>query len=106
MPEGDERDGGIRARYVPVDGGMVPLAEAYLPLRVGTQGMVCGGRYVGTEHAEKVKAHAQCGPSVMFPETPYQENHAEDNAHDDACGMTPGVPQLFLMRVIYLHFVI
>lgn len=93
----NERDGRIGAGDVPVDSGMVPLAQARFPLRFGSQRMVSGGGDVGAKHAEEIEAHAERRPAVMLAEAPCEEYCAEDNAHDNASGMTPRVPELFLM---------
>ena len=46
VAHGDERDGRVAARYVPVDGGVVPFAQPLFPWRPCTQGVIYGAGYV------------------------------------------------------------
>ena len=47
LTEGDKGEGRVGAGYVPVDGGVVPAAQAFLPFGMMADGVVDGGGYVG-----------------------------------------------------------
>ena len=78
LAQRNKRYGRVAAGYMPVDGGMVPLAQLLLPRRPCRQGMVYGGRYVARQHTEEIQYDACRGPAIARPATP----HEEDGAHD------------------------
>ena len=79
---GDERDGRVGARDVPVDGGVVPLAQPLLPWRPGADGVIHCRSHIRAEHAEEVEDDACCGPSVACPSAPHEEHRAYDESQD------------------------
>ena len=64
VAKGDERDGGVGAGNVPIDGGMVEFAQTLLPLRLCRHGMIGCGRDIRHEHAKQIENHAQGGPTI------------------------------------------
>ena len=88
---------------MPVDGGMIPLAQPLLPWRPRRKCMIDGGCYVARQHAEEIQNDACRSPAVACPAAPHKEDGAYKKPQDDACTMRPGVPQFFFMREIYLH---
>jgi hypothetical protein len=101
---GDEGDGRIGTGDVPIDGGMVPLAQPLLPDGTGGEGVINGGGDVRHQHPHEVEYHTCRGPTVFGTRAPYQKYRAENHAEGYATGMRPGIPQLFLVREMYLHF--
>ena len=84
-----QRQWRVRARYVPVDGGMVPLAQPLLPLRPAGQRVVYRRGHIRAQHAEQIETHAQSCPGVMALESHHDEYHPEDDTHHDASGVRP-----------------
>lgn len=64
---------------MPVDSGMVPLAQSLLPLAPSREGMVGGGGDIRHEHTEEVEDDTCRRPTVMLREAPIQEDDAEDD---------------------------
>ena len=89
---------------MPVDGGMVPFAQSLLPLAPSRDSVVNGGGYVRHQHAKEVEDDAGSSPSIMFGEAPIQEDDAEDDTHQDAAGMRPGVPKFLLVAEMDFEF--
>ncbi len=79
LAHGNEGDGRVASGYVPVDGGVVPLAEPLFPRVTCREGVVDGGGDVAHEHAEEIEDDACCGPSVFGTGTPHQEDDADDD---------------------------
>ena len=62
LAQGHEGERGVRAGYMPIDSGMVPLAQTFLPLAATRGGMIgCGGG-IRTEHAEEIEYHSGTRP--------------------------------------------
>lgn len=55
LAQGDERQRRIAAGDVPVDGGVVPAAQAFLPRTPAPHGVIECRCCVGAEHAEEVE---------------------------------------------------
>ena len=87
VAQGNQSDRRVGTGDVPVDGGMVPLAQSLLPLAPSREGMVGGGGDIRHEHAEEVEDDACRCPTVMLREAPIQEDDAEDDTQQDATGM-------------------
>ena len=107
--QGNERDGRIRTRNVPVDGGMVPLAQPLFPHASCLDGMIDGGGEIRHEHAEEIENDAGGRPSVARAEAPYQKNHAEDHAQGNASAVARRIPNLFFvveMNAAHLLFLL
>ena len=85
-------DGRVASGDVPIDGGVVPLAEPLFPRVTCREGVVDGGGDVAHEHAEEIEDDASCGPSVFGTGTPHQEDDADDDTQSNAAGMAPRVP--------------
>ena len=65
--QGDRR---VRTCNVPVNGGMIPFAQSFLPFAPGRDGVVGGRGDVRHQHAKQVEDDARRGPSVMHGEAP------------------------------------
>lgn len=65
---------------MPVDGGMVPLAQSLLPLAPSREGVIGGGGDIRHEHAKKIEDDACCRPTIMLREAPVQEDDADNDA--------------------------
>lgn len=76
----NQGDRGVGTRNVPVDGGVVPLAQTLLPRRPGAQGVVNRGGDVRADHAKEIENDARRGPTVAHLEAPNEEDGAEDDA--------------------------
>ena len=88
---------------MPVDGGVVPLAEPLLPLGMVANGVVKGGGDVAAEHAEEVEDDPYPRPVVVGLETPNQEDDAEHDTQQNTPAMRRSIPYLFLFGIAY-HF--
>ena len=99
--QGGERQWRVAAGDVPVDGGMVPTAQALLPLGVVTDGVVDGGGGVARQHAEKIEDNAYACPVVIALEAPHEEDDADDDTQHDAATVGRRVPYLFFFRIAY-----
>ena len=91
----------VGAGYVPVDGGVVPLAEPLLPLRVVTYGVIDGRGHVGAQHPEEVEYDTPARPVVVALETPDEEDDAKDDTQQDAPAVRRRIPYLLPLRVTY-----
>lgn len=103
LAQGYERDGRIGACYVPVDSGMVPLAQTLFPGRPCRESVIDGGGDVAREHTEEVEYHAGCSPAVTRPAAPHEQRRTYDQAEDNARTMRPRIPKFFLMIEIDFH---
>ena len=103
LAQGYERDGRIGACYVPVDSGVVPLAQTLFPGRPCRESVIDGGGDVAREHTEEVEYHAGCSPAVARPAAPHEQRRAYDQAEDNARTMRPRIPKFFLMIEIDFH---
>ena len=106
LAQGNERDGGIGTGNVPVDGGMVELAQHFLELPLRGQGVIDGGGNVGGEHAEKVEPDGELRPAVALAIDPIEEHRTHDKAEQYARSMGRGVQYLFFLAVMYGHGII
>ena len=89
VSQGDERDGGVGACYVPVDGGMVPFTKPFLPLAPCGDGVVGGGGDIRHEHTEEVEDDTCGSPTIVLAEAPIEEDDAYDDSQQDATGVRP-----------------
>ena len=94
----DEGDGRVGACDVPVDGGMVPFSQAFLPLAAAWQRMIDGGTDIGTKHAKHIEDDANSCPSA-FSSAKKEEHHPHYHAQQDACGVRPSV-DVFLLACV------
>ena len=69
---------------MPVDGSMVPLAEALTPLGSLVDGMIDGRGDIAAEHTEEIERDAQTCPAVLSAEAHNQKDDAEGYTQDDA----------------------
>lgn len=97
MTQADEGDGRIGTRDMPVDGGMVPLAETFLPRRPGAQRMIGRRGDIASQHAYQIEDDTGRCPPVAVVEAIEEKDHADHHAKQDAAGMRPGIPKLLLM---------
>ena len=62
LAQGHEGERGVRAGYMPIDSGMVPFAQSFLPLAAARGGMIGSGGGIRAEHAEEIKYHPGTRP--------------------------------------------
>lgn len=103
LAQGDERQRRVAAGDVPVDGGVVPAAQAFLPRTPARHGMIEGRCGVGAEHAEEIERDPEAGPRIVTAGADDEEDDADDDAHDDARGVGPGVQLFFAFGISYCH---
>lgn len=87
-----KRDGRIRSSYVPIYGGVVPLAQPLLPGRPCRKGVINGRSDVARQHSEEIKDDACRRPTVASPATPYEERRTDNESEDYARAVRPRVP--------------
>ena len=66
---------------MPVDGRVVPAAQALLPRRARAERMVDGRGRIRAEHAEEIEYHPSRGPAIVALESPHQEHDAKGHAY-------------------------
>ncbi len=103
LVQGDEGDGRVTARNVPVDGGVVPLAQAFFPTALSRAGVIDGGGDVGAQHAEQIEPHAPLHPQVFVTVTVDQEADADNDAQQNASGMREIIGTFFAFSVFDCH---
>ena len=84
---------------MPVDGGVVPTAEALLPLGVVLDGVVEGGGDVGSEHTEEVENDPYASPVVVGLEAPDEENDADDDTKQNTAAVGECVPDFLFLCI-------
>ena len=84
---------------MPIDSRMVPVPQPFLPGIMVFQCMVEGGGNVRTEHAEEIEPDAEYSPEVSTLIAFYEKYRADNDSHQDACGMREGIYSLFGFRV-------
>ena len=87
LPQGYERDGRIRARDVPIDGGMIPPAQPLFPFAPSREGMINGGSQVRAEHSKEIEDDTCRGPSILMVATEYQKGNAHGHTQHNAAEM-------------------
>lgn len=97
--QGYENDRGEAARYVPVDGGVVPMPEAPLPRVVVLHGVVERGSDVRTSHAEKIEPYTEYSPRIMCLVAFYQKQSPYNYSHNDAYAVRDRIDGLFAPTV-------
>ena len=88
---------------MPVDGRMIPLPEALLPLRMVLHRVIERRSHIRCQHTEEIENHPYPRPVIVGLETPYEEDDAEHDTQQHAPAMRRGIPDLFLLRITY-HF--
>ena len=101
LAEGDKGQRRIGASNVPIDGGMVPLAEPLLPLGMVANGVVKGGGDVAAEHAKEVEDDPYPRPVVVGLEAPDEEDDAKDDTKQDAATVGRCVPDFLFLCIAY-----
>ena len=96
-----ERQRRIRTRNMPIDGGMIPLAQTLLPFRVMTYGMIDGRGRITAQHTKQIEYHPYPRPVIVALETPHQENDADDDTQQNATAMRRGIPYLLFLGISY-----
>ena len=97
LTQGNERDGAVGTRNVPIDGGMVPLAQHFLGSPPFGQGVIDGGGDIRREHAKEVEPHAKLRPAVALLIYPIEERRAHNHAEQYARTMRRGVQYFFFL---------
>lgn len=98
-----KRDRRIRSGYVPIYGGVVPLAQPLLPGRPCRKGVIDSRSDVARQHSEEIKDDACRRPAVPSPTAPYEERRADNESEDYARAVRPRVPYLFFMIKVDFH---
>ena len=101
--QGYQRQWRVGAGNVPIDGSVVPMAQAFLPFRTSEQGVVGGRGDIAGQHAKEVETDAQTRPGILPSECHPQEYCSESSSHDDASSVAPRIPKLFLMGIFNGH---
>ena len=84
VAHGNERDGRIATRNMPVDGRMIETAQNLLGFESSWQGMIDGGGDIRAEHTEEVEDDSCACPAVTSPEAPYKEDDANNHTKQDS----------------------
>ena len=89
VAHGDERDGGIAACDVPIDGSVVEPAPHFARGPSLGNGVIYGGRDVAGQHPRQIKYDSGLCPLVVCAEAPHEKHHTDNNSHEYSCGMAP-----------------
>lgn len=79
---------------MPVDSRMVPIPQPLFPGIMVFQRMVESRGNVRAEHAEEVEPDAEYSPEVSTLIAFYEKYRADNNSHQDACGVREGIYSL------------
>ena len=80
---------------MPIDGRMVPFPQSLLPGIMVFQRMIESRGNVRAEHAEEVEPDAEYSPEVSTLIAFYEKYRADNNSHQDACGVREGIYSFF-----------
>ena len=100
IAHGDERDGRIAARNVPVDGGVVKMTPHLARRPRGRDGMVDCRADIACQHTTQIQRDGSARPIVAGTEAPHEKNHPDDYAEEYARCMAPRVEGIFAPRIV------
>ena len=84
---------------MPVDSGMIPLAQSLHPLRMMLHRVVERRGCIGAQHTEKVEDHPYSRPVVITLETPDEEDDAKHHSHQNPAAMRRSIPYFLFPRI-------
>ena len=74
---------------------MIPIPQPFLPRIMVFQRMVEGRGDVRAKHTEEIEPDAKYSPEVSTLIAFHEKYRADNNPHQDACGVREGIYSLF-----------
>lgn len=87
LTQGNEGDGAIRTRNVPIDCCVVPFPEYSLSSPSLRQRVIDRGGNIGREHAKEIEPYAELRPTVALAIDPPKETSANNESEQYACAV-------------------